>query len=105
LPVLFDLRFQTNQDRSLSFAQNWTEREEPLLVNPNSILTKIQQVSWWARSLKYLAHQDTCCENHQFNSGIYREGYSKRYLLFYCCKELKGEYPKSIWLVGNTYPT
>ena len=40
-------------------------------VNPNSILTKIQHLSWWARSLNYLAHQDKCCENHQFNSGIY----------------------------------
>jgi hypothetical protein len=40
-------------------------------VNPNIILTKIQQLSWWARYLRDLAHQDNCCENHQFNSGIY----------------------------------
>lgn len=40
-------------------------------VNTNIILAKIQQLSWWARYLRDLAHQDNCCENHQFNSGIY----------------------------------
>jgi len=41
------------------------------IVNPNIILVKIKQLSWWARSLNWLTHQDNCCESHQFNSGIY----------------------------------
>jgi hypothetical protein len=40
-------------------------------VNPNIILAKIQQLSWWTRSHKALAYQDNCCESHQFNPGIY----------------------------------
>jgi hypothetical protein len=44
------------------------------LVNPNIILAKIQQLSWWTRSHKALAYQDNCCESHQFNPGIYNEG-------------------------------
>ncbi len=41
-------------------------------VNPNIILAKLQQLSWWASKPRDLAHQDNCCGSYQFNPGIYK---------------------------------
>src|SRR5260370_28785831 len=43
------------------------------IVNPNIILVKILQLSWWTGCLIELAHQDNYCKNDQFNVGIYMQ--------------------------------
>jgi RNA-directed DNA polymerase len=55
----------------LTLVQEIHPNQWPKNVNPNIILAKIQQLSWWTRSHKALAYQDNCCESHQFNPGIY----------------------------------
>jgi len=58
----------------LVFSEKGVPRGRGKVVNPNIILAKIPQLSWWARSHKELVHQDNCCESHQFNHGIYSQG-------------------------------
>jgi hypothetical protein len=40
----------------------WMRFSSATGVDPNIILAKIPQLSWWANNLKRLVHQDNCCK-------------------------------------------